>query len=211
MDFSWIGDRAFLWQAARELLVALGATEAEAAHLAEVPDLLTKADDCFTAAPEDEPRAAVAAEPVERLLDIVVPAANQVLAGIDQRGIDPALIAVSRPALGEAVAELTELASSGRWRDWQASSVDDLITGFLADRDISAPAINPGQKDIWKIVSVLRDMPRPTIKRIFKVTSRPALTALITGFLHLFRVEEGPSFDSTPASYTTWDDPEPWD
>lgn len=210
MDFSWISDRDFLFQAARELLVALGASEKDAAGLAEVPGLLTEANDRLAQA-DGEMTASAAEEPLGRLLAILVPAATQILAGLDRRGIDPALIAVSRPALGEAVADVERLEATGEWRNWEAACVDDLIDRFLTDRDISAPAISAGQREIWKIVSVLRDMPRATIKRIFKVTSRPALTALITGFLRLFRVEEGPSFDSTPASYTKWDDPDPWD
>lgn len=210
MDFSWISDRDFLFQAARELLVTLGASEKDAAGLAEVPGLLSEASDRLAQA-DSEVTASAAEEPLGRLLTILVPAATQILAGLDRRGIDPALIAVSRPALGEAVADLERLEATGEWRGWDAGCVDDLIDRFLNDRDISGPAMGAGQREIWKIVSVLRDMPRPTIKRIFKVTSRPALTALITGFLRLFRVEEGPSFDSSPANYSKWDDPEPWD
>lgn len=194
--FAWMRDEAFCWVAAGELLTALGVRPETVRPLGELRPLIAelKARDERTN-PAERPDSGAELDPAERarvhdMIDraapVLLPLAREVLERLRALRIRTELVGLDADAIARLVDRLEETYREGAWRTMGDEELQTLIADRLAEDPTVEPA-TPGPAELGRIVGVLRGMPRPTLERITKVTSAPALMALVGGGLAMLR------------------------
>ena len=193
--FSWIEDPTFVWVAAGQLLTALGALPETIRPLGQLRPLLDEVralegggepgGELIPLAPER------VQDMVDRAVPIVVPLLREVLESLRARRIRTELVGLDAEELRRSLDRLEAFYRDGAWRTMDADEIAAQLELLVADPAVEPVA--PSVGELRRIVGVLRDMPRPTLQRITKVTSAPALMALVGGGLAMLRDGEGSS------------------
>lgn len=192
---SWIEDPTFVWVAAGQLLNALGVLPETIRPLGQLRPLLDEVRALEGGEDPDGELIPLAPERVQDMVDravpIVVPLLREVLESLRARRIRTELVGLDAEKLRRSLDRLEAFYRDGAWRTMDADEIAAQLELLLADPAVEPAA--PSTGELRRIVGVLRDMPRPTLQRITKVTSAPALMALVGGGLVMLRDGEGSS------------------
>lgn len=194
---------AFAISIAREALIALGVDHPALARLDEVPpdaerlEALTSRvsalESADPAAPLPEDLRQEMIDVMDRLAVIVLPLARQGLAGIDERRVRLELIGCDTAGAHRLLDRAEALWQRGDWRDPESEDFRALASGELLDpAPLEVPMAKATHREIQEIVGVLRAMPRPMVRRMLKVTSAPALYAVVQALLLALRKTQTP-------------------
>lgn len=212
-NLDWTKDPAFLWVAAGQFLLALGVREETVRPLGELRPLYEKwdehldggADGGAAATPIPTARTLTSLSRRERAeldddlgraLAILLPVVEEALEQLDRRRIRTETMGVRREALDGAVSDLRDYAASEGWRGQDEQAIETHLR-WIADRpEWKTPLRKPERGEVGRIVDVLVEVPRPTLRRIAGVSNRPALMALVGGWFSM--VHSGVADDGTP-------------
>lgn len=114
---------------------------------------------------------------------------EQVLDRMAEHRIRPETLGFDGDALRGLLADARALIASPGLRDLDEDSLRGAVGGILGRRRIEVPPQKPGPGEVGRMVGVLRRMPRSTVRRIARVTSRPALTVMLSALLMSRRLE----------------------
>ncbi|MCL6422180.1 hypothetical protein Bequi_02035 [Brachybacterium sp. JHP9] len=179
---------------AREALIALGVDHPALARLEEVPAAAQRMEELTArssalesadpAAPLPEDLRQEFIEVVDHLAVIVLPLARQGLDALDERGVRLELIGCDTAGARGLLDRTEALWQRGDWRDPDSEEFRALARGELLDpAPLEVPMAKATHREVQEVVSVLRAMPRPLVRRILKVTSAPALYAVVQALL----------------------------
>ncbi|MGA4669305.1 hypothetical protein ACPCG0_05815 [Propionibacteriaceae bacterium Y1923] len=120
------------------------------------------------------------------LFERVHPLAVAVMDRLDVLGVRPEIIGVSSAKTRDVLDALAGVIATDEWRRRDASGVDRLLAGV--DEQVggdfdSGEQVSATKQEVNTIISVLKALPRPTLKKISPVTSTLALRAIVTGLL----------------------------
>lgn len=138
---------------------------------------------------------------VDEAAPLALPIAGQVLDRLEERGIRTAIVGYRAAELRAMLADAQDLYDSGRWRDAEESTLSEYV-GWIAERhDAHVTPVAPEGREIRAIVTVLRAMPKATIRRIAKMRNRLYLGVLVRFLLRTARSDSS-SGDGTSGSGT---------
>ena len=187
--FSWIEDPTFVWVAAGQLLTALGVRPETIRPLGQLRPLLDEVRALEGGGDPDGELIPLAPERVQDMVDravpIVVPLLREVLESLRARRIRTELVGLDAEELRRSLGRLEAFYRDGAWRTMDADEIAAQLELLVADPAVEPTA--PSTGELRRIVDELRDMPRPTLQRITRVTSAPALMALVGGILAMLR------------------------
>ncbi|MGD8215962.1 hypothetical protein [Aestuariimicrobium sp. Y1814] len=120
------------------------------------------------------------------LFERVHPLAVAVMDRLDVLGVRPEIIGVSSAKARDVLDALAGVIATDEWRRRDAAGVDRLLAGV--DEQVggdfdSGEQVSATKQEVNTIISVLKALPRPTLKKITPVTSTLALRAIVTGLL----------------------------
>lgn len=140
---------------------------------------------------------------IDEILPIVLPVARQTMDRLDERGIRPEIAGGSAPALRAALQDVESLYESGSWRTANGETLDGYLRWFTDEHSaLGVEAVPPTRTEIRTIVTVVRGMPRATVRRIAKFRGRLYLGIVVRILLRLLRHEsaQGTAEETTGAS-----------
>ncbi|UEJ81345.1 hypothetical protein Bra3105_10845 [Brachybacterium halotolerans subsp. kimchii] len=118
----------------------------------------------------------------------MLPVARQTMDRLDERGIRPEIAGGSAPALRAALRDVESLYDSGSWRTADGETLDGYLRWFTDQHSaLSVAAVPPTGAEVRAIVTVVRGMPRATVRRIAKFRGRLYLGIVVRILLRLLR------------------------
>lgn len=199
--FAWVQDRDFLWVAAGQFLLALGVREETVRPLGQLRPLYEKWEQVETellgpAAGAstgislhllDDRQRAELDNDIARALAVLVPIAEEVLQQLDRQRIRAEILGYRRESLDGALADLRAYAADEGWRGKDETAIEERLRWIESRHRMETPPVKASAGEVRRIVAILRRMPRRTLRRITKVTSTPALMALVGSGLTAIR------------------------
>lgn len=213
--FAWVQDRDFLWVAAGEFLLALGVREETVRPLGQLRPLYEKweqvekellgpaagASTGVSLHPLDDRQRAELDDDIARALAVLVPIAEEVLPQLDKQRICPEILGYRRESLDGALADLRAYAADEGWRGKDEAAIEEHLRWIESRHRMETPPAKASAGEVRRIVTILRRMPRRTLRRITKVTSTPALMALVgSGLAAVRRSDIGGSPPPAPSA-----------
>lgn len=189
----WAEDHDFLWVAAGQFLVALGVREETVRPLGQLrpiyerwaavekellgPDShesLLHSLHRLTPQQRDQLDEDIAAG-----LAVALPIADEALQQLDKQNISTEIVGARRAGLDGALQDLRAYAAAEGWRGQDGKAIEQHLEWIESRHKIQTEPARASMGEVRRIVAILRRMPRPTLRRITKVTNRPALMALV--------------------------------
>lgn len=225
----WMHDKEFLLRAGQELLVSLGVDSSWVDRLPSLEGPIEQLQELQGEVDAEHGRLGSDAEPedgrnegeapsideyspqqrqrlnalIDEILPIVLPVARQTMDRLDERGIRPEIAGGSAPALRAALQDVESLYESGSWRTANGETLDGYLRWFTDEHSaLGVEAVPPTRAEIRTIVTVVRGMPRATVRRIAKFRGRLYLGIVVRILLRLLRHEsaQGTAEETTGAS-----------
>lgn len=223
--FRWVTDHDFLWVAAGEFLLALGVREKTVRPLGQLrpiyekweqaeKDLLGPAAGATTGVSlhllDDRQRDGLD-DDIAHALAVLVPIAEETLHQLDRQRIRPEILGYRRESLDGALADLCAYTADEGWRGKGEAAIEEHLRWIESRHRMETPPAQASAGEVRRIVAILRRMPRGTLRRITKVTSTPALMALVGSGLATVRssgmgsggTQAAPGGDASAASAAT--------
>lgn len=213
--FRWVTDHDFLWVAAGEFLLALGVREKTVRPLGQLrpiyekweqaeKDLLGPAAGATTGVSlhllDDRQRDGLD-DDIAHALAVLVPIAEETLHQLDRQRIRPEILGYRRESLDGALADLCAYTADEGWRGKGEAAIEEHLRWIEARHRMETPPAQASAGEVRRIVAILRRMPRGTLRRITKVTSTPALMALVgSGLAAVRRSDIGSSPPPAPSA-----------
>lgn len=213
--FRWVTDHDFLWVAAGEFLLALGVREKTVRPLGQLrpiyekweqaeKDLLGPAAGATTGVSlhllDDRQRDGLD-DDIAHALAVLVPIAEETLHQLDRQRIRPEILGYRRESLDGALADLCAYTADEGWRGKGEAAIEEHLRWIESRHRMETPPAQASAGEVRRIVAILRRMPRGTLRRITKVTSTPALMALVgSGLAAVRRSDIGSSPPPAPSA-----------
>lgn len=198
LDTSWMHDEDFLWQAAGELLLALGVAEHDVAGLPELRRTVARLDgpldgDRRLADGTRPPLSDAELAEVKGCLEVAgrlgLPVAEQALKGLEVEGISLETLGVEPLTAQLLLLNLRAAMEDPSWQSMNEAELEAYAeewTGHEAANLFITPT-EPRTGEVKRMVEVVRRMPRTTVVRIAKVWNPLALRGVITVLLGMLR------------------------
>ncbi len=213
--FACVQDQDFLWVAAGEFLLALGVREETVRPLGQLRPLYEKWEQVekkllgpaagasmgVSLHLLDDRQRAELDDDIARALAVLVPIAEEVLQQLDRQRIRPEILGYRRESLDGALADLRAYAADEGWRGKDEAAIEEHLRWIESRHRMETPPAKASAGEARRIVAILRRMPRRTLRRITKVTSTPALMALVgSGLAAVRRSDIGSSPPPAPSA-----------
>lgn len=130
-----------------------------------------------------------------RALAILLPVTEEAREQLDRRQIRPETLGIRREALDGVLADLRRDAASEGWRGQDEQAIHGHVQWIVDGHDWRTPLQEPEAGEVHRTVDILDGLPRPTLRRLVGVSTRPALMALVGGWfsmVHSAAEEHGP-------------------
>lgn len=198
LDTSWMDDEDFLWQAAGELLLALGVAEHDVAGLPELRRTLARLDSPLgggrrlsdgTRAPLTDSELAEVKTCLEVAGRLGLPVADQALTRLKAEGISLETFGVDPLEAQLLVLNLRAAMEDPSWRTMDEEELEASVEEWTGNEtaNLLITPTEPAKGEVKRMVDVVRRMPKETVVRIAKVWNPLALRGVITVFLGMLR------------------------
>ena len=187
----WSEDADFQWRAATELLIALGVPRSTArltsdlrasvAHLEEVDARLPR-----DGKPLPEADRLTRNNAVDDVARTILPLAYATLERIRAEELRTEVVGVDYDALCDAVEQLEATYRAGWWRAAEREGADFFLREVEALNRLNVPPVRATWRDAGRIVSILRQMPISTLRRVARTSNPMALRLMV-----LFNLQAG--------------------
>lgn len=207
--FAWTRDHDFLWVAAGQFLLALGVREEAMRPLGGLRPVYERWEQVDAAhrgaaGAGGEAPAAVGSSflssglmdrlaPAQRAeldgdighaLAVLLPIGEEALQQLEQHRIRPEVLGLRTEGLRGALRDLRSYAAAEGWRGQDQQAIEGHLDWIQEQNRIETRPEKARMGEVRRIVAILRRMPRPTLRRITKITSTPALMAMVGGLLN---------------------------
>ena len=179
----WAEDTDFQWRAATELLIAMGVPRSTARLTGELRTSVSHLED---GKPLPEADRLTRNNAVDDVARAILPLAHATLERIRAEELRTEVVGVDYDALCDAVEQLEATYRAGWWRAAEREGADFFLREVEALNRLNVPPVRATWRDAGKIVSILRQMPVSTLRRVARTSNPMALRLMV-----LFNLQAG--------------------
>ena len=190
-EIHWSEDRDFQWRAATELLIATGVPRSTARLTSDLRTSIAHLEEGDAHLPRDgkplpETDRLTRNNAVDDVARVILPLAHAALERIRAEELRTEVVGVDYDALCDAVKQLEATYRAGWWRAAEREGADFFLREVEALNRLNVAPVRANWRDAGKIVSILRQMPVSTLRRVARTSNPMALRLMV-----LFNLQAG--------------------